>query len=87
MKNEPIYVKLDSRNRVTLTRAAKKLSAMYKVYERGNTIVLEPVVEVPADEAWLFAPENKDLLACIKRGLKEGGTVDLGSFKKYAKKK
>jgi len=87
MKNEHIYVKLDSRNRITLTRVSKNLSAMYKMYTRGDTIVLEPVVEIPADEAWLFAPENKALLARIKKGLKEGGTIDLGSFKKHAKKK
>ncbi len=87
MKNEHIHVKLDSRNRVTLMRVSKKLSAIYKLYMREDTIVLEPVVEIPADETWLFAPENKGLLARIKKGLKEGGTIDLGSFKKHAKKK
>jgi len=87
VKSEHIYVKLDSRNRVTLTRVSKNLSAIYKLYRRGNTIILEPVIEIPADEAWLFAPENKGLLARIKKGLQEGGTIDLGSFKKHAKKK
>ena len=85
MKNEPLYVKVDSRNRIVLTRVSKNLSSIYKVRTQGNTIILEPVVEVPAEEAWLFASENKDLLARIKRGLKEGGTIDLGSFKKHAK--
>lgn len=87
MNNKPIYVKIDSRNRVTLTRISKRLSAVYKMYKRGNTIILEPVVEIPANEAWLFAQENKGLLARIKKGLKEGGTIDLGSFKKHAKNK
>lgn len=86
MKTEPVYVKVDSRNRITLTRVSKNLSTMYKMYKKGNTIVLEPVVEVPANEAWLFAPENKKILARIKKGLNEGGVIDLGSFKKYAKK-
>lgn len=85
MKNEPLYVKVDSRNRVVLTRVSKKLSSMYKVRMQGETIILEPVVEIPADEAWLFTSENKDLLARIKQGIKEGGTIDLGSFKKHIK--
>lgn len=83
MKNEPLYVKVDSRNRVVLTRVSKKLSSMYKVRMQGETIILEPVVEIPAEEAWLFASENKDLLARIKQGIEEGGTIDLGSFKKH----
>lgn len=86
MKNEPVYVKVDSRNRITLTRVSKNLSVLYKIYTKGDTIVLEPVVEVPAGEAWLFKPENKHLLDRLKKGLKQGGTIDLGSFKKYAKK-
>lgn len=86
MKHEPVYVKVDSRNRITLTRASKNLSAMYKISTRGNTIVLEPVIEIPEREAWLFKPENKHILDRVKKGLKEGGTIDLGSFKKYSKK-
>jgi len=86
MKNTPLYVKVDSRNRVTLTRVSKNLSTMYKIYMKGDTIVLEPVVEVPANEAWLFKPENKHILDRVKRGLQEGSTVDLGSFKKHVKK-
>jgi hypothetical protein len=31
-------------------------------------------------EAWLFEPENKEVLAKIKRGLKQKGTIRRGSF-------
>lgn len=86
MKNEPVYVKVDSRNRIVLTQVSKNLSSMYKARIEGATIILEPVIEVPAEEAWLFAPENKKLLTRIKKGLKEGGTIDLGSFKKQIKR-
>ena len=48
-------------------------------------MVLEPVVEIPAEEAWLFKPENKHLLEELKKGLKQKGT-SRGSFAKYAKK-
>jgi len=37
------------------------------------------------DEEWLFLPENKKILARIKKSLKEDATIDLGSFKKYLK--
>ena len=53
--------------------------------KRGK-IILEPMIEVPADEAWLFEPQNKDILAKIKNGLKQDGTISRGSFAKYTKK-
>lgn len=37
-------------------------------------------------EAWLFLPENKKILAHIKKSLKQKADIDLGAFKKYLKK-
>lgn len=54
---------------------------------KGNTIILEPVQEIPEEEAWLFEPENKEVLNRIKESLTQDATIDLGSFKKYAPKK
>lgn len=82
-KEEPIYLKIDSRNRVSLTKLVGKISPIYKAYVKDGKIILEPVQEVPAEEAWLFLPENKHILERLKRSLKQKATINLGSFKKY----
>ncbi len=87
MKKDVIYLKVDSRNRISLTKLSKHLSSLYKARIEQNKIILEPVQEIPEDEAWLFLPENKEILARIKKSLKQKATIDLGSFKKYAKNK
>ena len=67
------YIKVDARNRVSLGQLAKGFS-LYKMHSEGEKIILEPVKEIPAEEAWLFDPENKDLLESLKRGLKQKAT-------------
>lgn len=79
------HVRLDSRNRVCLTKITKELPQSFYAYLENNKIVLEPVVEIPADEAWLFRPENKEILKAIKEGLQKKGRISRGSFAKYAK--
>ncbi len=86
MKKEPVYLKVDSRNRISLTKLSKNLSPIYKARIHENKIILEPVQEIPENEAWLFLPENKEILARIKKSLAEDATIDLGSFKKHLKK-
>ena len=39
-------------------------------------IMLEPLVEIPADEAWLFKPENKEILEAINTRLKRKSDLD-----------
>lgn len=84
------YIKLDSRNRISLTKVSKGLplassTTSFCAYVEGNRIILEPYIEIPADEAWLFEPENKDILEQVREGLKQSGTVKRGSFSKYLK--
>lgn len=83
-----IYVKLDSRNRISLTKIGK-LSPVYRVYIEKNKIILEPIAEdkkaLSKEEEWLFRPENKKLLDYVKECLKQEANIDLGSFKKYLK--
>lgn len=53
-------------------------------------IYRKPVFEVPAQEVWLFAPENKKILKQVIEGVeqkKKGRLIDRGSFAKYAKGK
>jgi len=60
---------MDERNRLTLGEIFKgyKRIRLYK-NERGE-VLLQPVVEVPASELWLF--QNKEALKSVQRGLKE----------------
>lgn len=77
-------VRPDSKGRITLGKCAAGVSG-YAMKERADgSILLEPLMEVPAREAWLY--NNKEALASVKRGLKqsaEGKTKSLGSFAKY----
>lgn len=76
------FVKPDSRNRVPLTKATKSLASLYKIYEENGKIILEPVLEIPEEERWLFEPENKEKLEILKRGLSQDGTIDWEIIKK-----
>lgn len=80
-------VKVDSRNRICLTKIAKTLATSYSAYIEDNRIVLEPLIEISAKEAWLFEPKNKAILQKIEKALKQEKVIDRGSFAKYAKTK
>lgn len=77
------YLKVDSRNRISLTKLMKDLPAIFRANLINGKIILEPIKEIPAEEAWIFEPENKHLLEKLIEGLKEEATIDMGSFKKY----
>jgi len=80
----PISLTLDSKKRVSLGKLlpAGNIRSV-RAYTEGHRIVLEPMMEVPVEEAWLF--ENKDSLKKVLTGLSETGSVKRGSFAKYAK--
>lgn len=78
----------DAKKRVTLGRALEGYpdDVEFAVYrnEKGQ-IILDPMVRVPAREAWLYA--NPPALAAVRRGLGEaadGEAAPLGSFAAYA---
>jgi hypothetical protein len=76
MKTEKNYVKVDSRNRVTLPKSVtKELANLYKVYEKGGNIILEPVMDVPQEERWIFDPKNKEIVQKIKRALQQKADI------------
>ncbi len=60
---------VDDRNRLTLgTLMAKIKRVRVSVNDRGD-ILLQPVVEIPASEHWLF--NNKEARESVKRGLRD----------------
>jgi len=78
------YVHPDGRGRLTLGSAAKDTDYRVLVNERGQ-ILLDPVVAIPASEAWLW--ENPSLRSSMERALKQAGQdefEDLGSFAEFA---
>jgi hypothetical protein len=83
MKKEIKYVKIDSRNRLTIPKnLSEGMSHLYKIYEQNGKIILEPVHDVPKEEQWLFDPKNKAIVDELKAALKEKAYIrlDLSEF-------
>jgi len=77
-------VRPDSKGRISLGKLTQEFSGYTMKESADGTILLEPLVELPAREAWLF--KNKEVLASVEKGLKEsaaGKTRSLGSFAKH----
>ena len=53
--------------------------------QKDGTIILEPFVEIPAEERWIY--ENPEVLAALKQGIADAkaGRLTRMSFKKYLK--
>lgn len=66
-----INLPLDSRNRICLTQFLPKYLEIssYKACLEGERIILEPMSEVPAHEAWLYS--NPKALASVLKGIKQ----------------
>ncbi len=60
---------VDDRHRVTLGELLKDTRRV-RIYKNARgELLLQPVVEIPAAEAWLF--QNQEALAAVKKGLEE----------------
>ena len=78
-----VNLSVDSRKRISLSKLLPDLPvSSVRAYVDGDKIVLEPMVEVPAREAWLY--QNEKALNKVKAGLSEKGTIKRGSFSEYA---
>ena len=81
---ETISLTVDSRKRISLMKLLPKGKvSSVRAYKEDDKIILEPMVEIPAREVWLY--ENKAALKKVKIGLSQRGTVKRGSFAKFAK--
>ncbi len=63
--------RLDAKRRVTLGHATMGSQvASFKVYRNAHgQIILDPMVSIPAHEAWLF--KNRRALALVRQGLED----------------
>ena len=77
-----IHLPLDSKNRITLTKllAEPNISSVM-AYTDDHKIILEPMVEIPTKEIWIY--KNKNALKKVRRGLSQKGIVKRGSFARY----
>jgi hypothetical protein len=79
-----ITVRPDSKGRIALGAFAKGISSFRVHKEENGKLVLEPFVEIPERERWLY--KNPVALAMVEQGLHEsaeGKTVRMGSFAQY----
>jgi len=77
-------VRPDSKGRITLSKLAEGISSFNVSKDENGRLLLEPLVEIPAREKWLY--ENSEALSSVRRGLadaKAGRTGSLGLFAKY----
>ena len=89
MKKQKATVSMDDKQRICLTRVLSKDERenfnSFRIYRQEGKIVLEPVVEVPEKDHWIY--KDRKALASLMKGIKdaeEGRLHDLGSFAKYA---
>ena len=67
----PKIVRPDSKGRITLGNLASGVSSFKVSVDSQGRLVLEPQVEVPAAEAWLW--KNPSALAAVQKGIREAG--------------
>jgi len=76
-------VRPDAKGRIFLGALTEGISS-YTVIKDHGRIILEPNVEIPAKEKWLW--ENKTALQQVKKGLKDSAaerTKSRGSFAEF----
>lgn len=73
---------IDTRRRVNLSKLLPKGNFhAVKAYLEGNKIILEPMIEIPAQEAWLY--ENSKALKAVQKGIKQAKEGKLKTRKSY----
>lgn len=77
-------VRPDAKGRIFLGALADGVSSYTITKDQHDRIILEPNVEIPAKEKWLW--ENKTALQQVKKGLQDSAasrTKSRGSFSKF----
>jgi hypothetical protein len=59
----------DAKGRIALGALAKGISSFEVLEDKDGRIILEPRVEIPAREQWLF--KNKTAMRQVQKGLKD----------------
>jgi hypothetical protein len=75
-------VRPDSKGRVTLGNLAKRISSYKITQDKNQRIILEPFVEIPIQEKWLF--DNQLALEKVKKGIEDSGHGRVKSRGKFS---
>ena len=76
-------VRPDSKGRITLSKLATGVSSFNVSQDADGRLLLEPMVEIPAREKWLF--DNPEALASVKRGISDAKSGRVKSLRSFAK--
>ena len=85
-RSKGVYrVRPDSKGRITLGKLAEGVSSYRVKRQKDGKIILEPFMEIPAEERWLW--DNKEALESVMKGIEDAraGRLTKMSFKKYLK--
>lgn len=67
---EVAEAKVDAKRRVALGKIIAQSISSYRIYRNTfGQIILDPMVTIPAHEAWLF--KNKEAAQLVKQGLED----------------
>jgi len=78
-------VRPDAKGRITLGALAKDISGYQVNVEKSGRVILDPLVEIPAREKWVF--ENPKVKEALLKGLEDsanGNVSERGGFAQYA---
>jgi hypothetical protein len=73
----------DSKGRISLGHLASSVSGFKMAVDEQHRIILEPLVEIPAREKWLF--DNPTVLRQVQKGIDDAakGKVFKKDFSEY----
>jgi len=77
-------IRPDAKGRINLGDMAKGVSGFRVEIDKDRRIILEPLVEIPAREQWLY--KNKLAIKRIRRGVQDaadGKLMSRGDFTQY----
>ena len=78
-------IKVDAKHRISLGRLTSERAGTYRVYRNeAGQLLLDPMVAVPAQEAWLF--RNPQAAAMVKEGLEQARAGKLANAKEDYRK-
>ena len=76
-------LKVDSKGRIALGNFAKGVSS-FEIRQSKNSLILSPLTEVPAHEAWLY--QNPEAMAGVLRGIEDAKNGRLKKLGRYVTK-
>jgi hypothetical protein len=76
-------IRPDAKGRINLGALSQNVSGFKMAVDKQHRIILEPLVEIPAQEKWLF--ENPVALRQVQKGIKDAaeGKLTKKDFSKY----